>query len=141
MWRIAVMIVCFCSSWEWCGYQEIVGLRRRYRILDREALAEALAPGRGWDDVSKHYAETVHDALRGQRLQREACWTESLAVGGKAFIDRMSSCIPNRMEVQRVEADGLWLVRELSVTARFRPQKEALRMPKRPIRMCNPLML
>ena len=107
-------VVASPADWEWCGYQEIVGLRRRYRILDREALAEALAPDRGWDDVSKHYAETVRGALRGQRLQREACWTESLAVGGQAFIERMSSCIPNRMAVERVEVDGLWLVRELS---------------------------
>ncbi len=120
------------ADWEWCGYHEIVGLRKRYRLLDREALAEALAPDRGWEDVSRHYAETVREALHGASLRREACWTESLAVGGKAFTESMSSRIPNRIAVEQVQTDGLWLVREVSnAYSAFSPQKRGSKGTKR----------
>ncbi len=31
------------AEWAWCGYGELVGLRRRYRVVDLSACAEALA--------------------------------------------------------------------------------------------------
>lgn len=100
------------AEWAWCGYQEIAGSRKRYRVLDRAALVAALAPGQRWEDVSKHYEETVQRALQEEHLKREACWTESLAVGGRTFIEQVRSRIPNRMELETVQDNGVWLVRE-----------------------------
>lgn len=100
------------EEWEWCGYQETVSLRKRYRVIDREALAEAMAPGHPWPQLVNQYADTVRQALQAKQLSREAYWTESLAVGGEAFIESIRPCIPNRMKVETIKENGVWLVRE-----------------------------
>jgi putative transposase len=100
------------SEWAWCGYQELSGLRNRYRVIDRKSLADALAPGRAWPQIAEHYVETVQGLLRSERLLREACWTESLAVGGEGFVQRIGARIANRMKVETVQDKGVWLVRE-----------------------------
>jgi len=74
------------SQWECSGYHEIQAERRRYRIVDRTALAEAL----GLDDVSQlasQHREWIDQQLQQRKLEREACWTESLAVGGREFVE------------------------------------------------------
>jgi putative transposase len=38
-------VVCHPRDWPWCGYQEIMGLRQRYRILDLEELAHLRGAG------------------------------------------------------------------------------------------------
>ncbi len=103
------------SEWAWCGYQEIAGLRERYRVLDRAALVETLAMGRRWEDVSRQYVAMIQQATREERPRREACWTESIAVGDRTFIERIRSLIPNRMDVETVQENGVWLVREAPV--------------------------
>ena len=100
------------AEWAWCGYQEIVGSRKRYRVLDRSALVAALAPDKRWEEVSRHYVETVQRALQEEPLKRESCWTESLAVGGRTFVEHIRSRISNRMDVETVCNDGVWLVCE-----------------------------
>jgi len=100
------------AEWAWCGYQELSGLRSRYRVIDREALADALAPGRAWPQIAEMYVATVQEVLHAERLVRESCWTESLAVGGERFVQRIGAQIANRMNVETVNANGIWLVRE-----------------------------
>lgn len=101
------------SEWAWCGYQEMAGLRKRFRLIDQDAVLSALAPGRTWSQVVTHYLEAVRAALESERLAREACWTESLAVGSERFAQTIGSRIPNRMKVESVQEHGVWLVREI----------------------------
>ena len=100
------------ADWNWCSYQELAGLRIRYRVLDREALADALALGRPFADTVKYYLETVTDALRSEALRREAWWTESLAVGGEAYVRNIGSQISDRMAIETRQEGGVWLARE-----------------------------
>lgn len=100
------------SEWAWCGFQEIAGHRERFRLIDREALTLAVAPGREWTQMAAHYVESVRMALQTRQVVREACWTESLAVGGERFIQEIGSRIANRMNVETVQAHGIWMVRE-----------------------------
>ncbi|MDY0150243.1 MAG: hypothetical protein RBT03_09185, partial [Kiritimatiellia bacterium] len=72
----------------------------------------ALAPGRTRSQVVTHYLESVQAALESNRLAREACWTESLALGSEQFARAIGSRIPNRMKVEHVQEHGTWLVRE-----------------------------
>ncbi len=73
------------SEWLVCGYHEIQLPPRRYRIIDREALARALGlptlqsladTHRGW----------VDDALHNDRAARDDRWTQALAVGSEPFV-------------------------------------------------------
>ncbi len=44
------------SQWRWCGYQETVGLRQRYRLIDRGALMIALCDGMTMEGFKDNYS-------------------------------------------------------------------------------------
>ena len=114
------------ADWNWCGYQEVAGLRVRYRVVDRELLAEALGPGNTYASIAAHYLDTVAEALRRTQLEREPWWTESLAVGGEAYIRDVAALIRNRMEIEMRQEGTVWLAREArSAYSHFSPTKTA----------------
>ena len=61
------------------------------------------------------YDEGIQEAITRQDVKRESLWTESLAVGGRNFVEEVGGRIPNRMKVV-VESMGdegePWIVRE-----------------------------
>ena len=77
------------EQWEACGYHEIQRERERYRIVDREALAEAL--GLDVARLSEMHAEWIGEALESGDLEREAQWSESVAVGGREFVEGVAA--------------------------------------------------
>jgi putative transposase len=76
------------ADWRWCGYTEIMRGRQRYRLLDRERLAEALAVER-LDELPQVYEERIDYLLSHGKAQREAQWTEAVAVGDETFVERV----------------------------------------------------
>jgi putative transposase len=73
-------------EWEWSGYRELMGLRRRNLLLDVEKLLWLL------------------------RTKEEAKWTESIAVGSQSFVERFG--VGNRQKVEVVAEGGTWVLRE-----------------------------
>ena len=101
------------AEWTWCGYQDVVGLRRRYRLVDLEGVAALLAPGHPTEAVAKQYGRYVEDALRSHEQTREESWTESIAVGTEAFVRGIGAKVDGRMRVEiEPETDGVRSVRE-----------------------------
>jgi putative transposase len=49
-------------DWAWCGYHELVGLRTRYRLIDRARLLEAWGDGRDPDALAGSHAEAIDEA-------------------------------------------------------------------------------
>jgi hypothetical protein len=50
------------------------------------------------------------------RVQRESCWTESLATGSRGFVERMAPQIKWRRETETWKSsDDLWVLRESEV--------------------------
>lgn len=103
------------ADWPWCGYDELMGTRQRYRVVDLERLLRSLAVTdlRQFRDA---YAAGIHETLARGRPTREPEWTESLAVGSKEFVERVAS-ETGRHELtyeQVVSLDGstTWLVKE-----------------------------
>jgi REP-associated tyrosine transposase len=83
-------VVTHPQEWESGGYHEIQAPRVRYRIVDREALAAAL----GLDDVTqlaRVHSEWINAALQSQQRDRRVEWTESVAVGSRAFVERVEA--------------------------------------------------
>jgi putative transposase len=77
-------VVAHPREWAASRYHEIQG--QRYRIVDRVALAEPL-------EIDVERLAEVHrgwmaEALR-RPLTREAQWSESVAVGGRLFAERV----------------------------------------------------
>jgi len=103
------------AQWEIGGYHEIQQERVRYRIVDRAALAQALEI-----DVSRLstvHAEWIEKALRDHRQQRQAFWTESVAVGGRPFVEGVQRGLGDRGRYRQIEElDGVHILREATAT-------------------------
>jgi putative transposase len=99
-------------EWRWCGYQELVGGRERYRLLDLGRLQILL----GIPDVgmlAQMHAARIVEAIEQKRLRREEIWTESIAVGSELFVRAVAERTKRRKRL-RPEAgrDGTWFVRD-----------------------------
>ena len=108
-------VVTHPREWAWTGYQELMGLRKRYRMLDVERLLELLGDSKA-DKFRKNYDVSIAESIVRHECVREERWTESLAVGGEAFVKEVSGRIRNRIQVE-VEKDPThadsWVVREV----------------------------
>jgi putative transposase len=102
------------KDWEWTAYQELMGLRRRYCLVDMTGLLDQLGAG-SEDAFRRNYAHQIDVAIQRGELKREAKWTESLAVGSESFVERVGRQVDNRMQVTRLEDEtdrSLWILRE-----------------------------
>ena len=79
-------------EWEWTGWGELMGLRRRNRLLDMPTVLEALECEKA-ETFRKQYAAFVEEALVPGSLQREAWWSESLAVGSDVFVNEIREAV------------------------------------------------
>lgn len=99
-------------DWPWCGYQEIAGQRRRYRILDLEELLRLSELGK-LSAFSEWYDAELDKALETASGRREPQWTESIAVGSEDFVRRIAAFSKNRKRLEVKEwTDASWYVRE-----------------------------
>lgn len=103
------------EEWEWCGYREMMGLRKRYTVLDMETLLEKL----DYDDMEEFrekYREEIKTRIRRGETKRNPVWTESLAVGNSEFVRKLKGRF-GRMKIEfarkRVSAGtSVWSIRE-----------------------------
>lgn len=111
------------ADWPWCGYQEIAGLRQRYRILNLQQLLQ-LGQLSDLSAFAARYDTELDHALKTASGRREPYWTESIAVGSKDFVHRIAALFKNRKKFEINEwADDAWYVRD--PTAGYRSAAEA----------------
>ena len=103
------------ADWRWCGYDELAGKRSRYRFLDVERLVESL-DFNSVEEFGTLYEELIRKKIEQDDLRREACWTESLAVGSREFIEKAEMLYPQRRFLYPEEAglngSDAWCVNE-----------------------------
>jgi putative transposase len=92
------------AEWEIGGYHEIQRERPRYRIVDRETLAEAL--GVKLPNLADVHREWVEAALREGRQERERRWTESVVVGNRRFVERVQRQLGNQGRYRAIAVEG-----------------------------------
>jgi putative transposase len=97
-------VIAHPAQWGVAGYHEIQRRRRRYGIVDRQALADALGVELG--RLAEAHREWVEVALRSAERQRQALWTESVAVGGREFVARVQRELGNRARYREIEQIG-----------------------------------
>lgn len=117
------------AEWEMSGYNEIQNPPDRYGVIDRQALHH-LCGFSDYNQFAEQHRLWVHDVISGGRIQREPCWTESIAVGSQNFIEETKSRLGIKATGRRVEGhpEDLCVLREESVpyNADFAPENEAL---------------
>ncbi|MFC1763154.1 transposase [Planctomycetota bacterium] len=98
-------VVSHPEQWPWTGWQEIMGIRKRYCLINQDRLL-AWA---GHEDMAQfriHYAQEITDRIEKQVLYRESQWTDAVAVGTESFIESVAQKIPGRSR---------WKIEELAV--------------------------
>ena len=73
-------VVSHPREWEWVGYREIMGMRRRCRLLDLDRLRWRLATG-DIEDVRSNLEAALADEIARGGAKREPIWTERVAPG------------------------------------------------------------
>ena len=99
------------QQWEWSGYQELMGLRNRNRLLDMEKLLELLDYG-SVTDFRKTFEAGLLETIAREDRKRQPQWTESLAVGGQDFVDKLERRISNRQRLEKEQVGDVWVLRE-----------------------------
>jgi putative transposase len=98
-------------EWSWCGYQELAGLRKRFRILDIERLLWLM----GNPDINtlrQQYESSIQERIAKGQLEREPKWTESIAVGSRAFVEGLERQIKGRQVLEIQPAGEVWVLKE-----------------------------
>ncbi len=89
---VRARVVSHPADWQWCGYNELVGAKARYRLLDMDRLLELL----GIADIHSfraQYMERIQLAIANKKLSREKRWTESIAVGSQPYVVKISESL------------------------------------------------
>ncbi|WP_051434678.1 hypothetical protein [Desulfonatronum lacustre] len=91
-------------QWHFTGYHEITSPPERYRRINRGKLLELLE---GTDEatLTRDYATWVDDAL-GCGERREPDWTNSIAVGTRAFVERFQAKLGFKAVGRKIVENG-----------------------------------
>ena len=105
-------------DWAWVGFHEIMGRRKRYRLIDLERLGWRLGAD-NVEEVPKSLIASLAERIARNEVIREPCWTESLAVGSLGFVEKVKPLILFRRKTEMVStADD---VRAMDKVWRRRP--------------------
>ena len=92
-----------------------MGQRQRYRLLDLDRLCWRLRAA-DLDQVRKNLAVSLAERIARNELKRQARWTQSLAVGSRAFVETVRPLISERSETEiAMTAGNIWSLHEAMV--------------------------
>jgi putative transposase len=105
------------QAWRWCGYDELTGQRRRYRILDIDRLLQHAAIS-SVAELARLHAESIQERIQQLQREREPYWTEAVAVGDLDFIRKAGAEYSHRQsfsesEVPEATELDTWMIREV----------------------------
>lgn len=98
-------VVTHPREWDASGYREIQAPPKRYAVIDIAALS-ALC---GFNDIESFQAahrEWIEDALSERTDEREACWSEAIAVGSRRFVEQIQVDLGIKAKYRDVYDDG-----------------------------------
>lgn len=100
------------AEWPFGGYHEIQAGSSGNRIIELSDLQEVFG-FRSPDEATLSLQNWANEALQSRRLSREECWTKSIAVGSREFVDRIKRELRERGIGKRVvEGTSLCTLRE-----------------------------
>jgi REP element-mobilizing transposase RayT len=118
------------ADWAHGGYREIQASPKRYAIIDLAVLSD-LSGCATVAEFQKAHREWVDEALRASIGGRDERWSEALAVGSQAYLDKIQAALGGRASHRQIaEADGIHTLREPA--ASYRAQFEGKNKPVRP---------
>jgi putative transposase len=116
------------EKWKDGGFSEIQNPPKRYGIIDLQSLMELSGFG-GLGDFQRAHREWVEQGLEIGLLMRDDRWSESIAVGNFAFVEKVKGELGFKAAHRDViEADGTYALREPAeaYASNFTSESEAL---------------
>ena len=108
-------VVSHPRDWKWVGYQEMMRIWRRNRVIDLDRLCWRLGTA-SLEEVRKNLGGSLAERIARDEIKREPCWTESLAVGSVSFLERIQPQICSRRETEILQTTGeLWALQETPI--------------------------
>jgi putative transposase len=93
-------------EWRESGYAEMLRAPQRYRVLDMAMLGRLARCDTPEELRARWITRTERTLDERQARQREPAWTESLAVGGEAFLREIKRSLGSRAATRQVIDDG-----------------------------------
>lgn len=90
------------GEWDVCGYREIQQPPQRYTVIDRLALCELLDIQHD-TGLSEQHAGWIDTAVAKGNYSHEPCWTQSLAVGSREFLEAVRATLGIRGSYRGIE--------------------------------------
>jgi len=103
------------SEWLWCSYAELMGERKRYRLVDRDHLATVMGRHPDTPAFRSAYRYEIEQVIKFRAFDRQAKWTESLAIGSEGYVEHMSSLMANRIHLDiypEADKENQWILKE-----------------------------
>jgi putative transposase len=116
------------GQWEWSGYREMMGARKRNQLLNLDKLLD-LSGARCIEEFREHLLHGLNERIERRHLEREAMWTEALAVGSQSFVEGMQRGIHHRQQLETVEDGDAWVLREMYEPV-FGPENRPMMRPE-----------
>jgi len=108
-------VVSHPREWEWVGHGEIMGDRRRYRLLNLEQLCWRVRAS-GMDELRKNLAVSLEERITRDEMKRETYWSESIAVGSVGFVEKVQPMIVSRRQTEMEEVtEHMWVLSEKTI--------------------------
>ncbi len=98
-------------QWEWSGYAELMGWRKRNRLLDLDKLLW-LVRAPTMDEFRANFNAALDEALVKDELKRQEKWTDAIAVGSRGFVEAIEQRIRTRQRMETQQESGTWILRE-----------------------------
>lgn len=117
------------GQWNESGFCEIQEPPKRYAIIDPRALSE-LCGFREVADFQRTQRQWIEEALEGEPAVRDDRWSEAIAVGRLAFVERVKNDLGVKaVHREVIEGAGTYALREPAeaYAGKFTDKNEALR--------------
>lgn len=108
-------------DWPFCGFQEILGKKTRDCLIEKKLLMDLLGIT-NTAELRVVYQEWITEALESKDQARKPIWTESVAVGRAAFIEKIRSDL------------GLKILHREKLLDTADPERYVLKEPRRTYR-------
>lgn len=99
-------------DWPWVGYHEIMGCRKRYRLVDLDRLCWRMRAA-SLEKVQRNLEAGIAEKIARDEMKRMEHWTQSLCVGSRSFVEQSQGKIFTRLETEIFEtAENLYVLKE-----------------------------
>ena len=100
------------ADWEYGGFREIQGLQSKFDLVDLNDLL-SLISCENIDHLRKTHITDIERAIDGRNLTRDKIWTESVAVGSKAFVETIKKKLGGSARRSKIsEGKDIFTLRE-----------------------------